>query len=94
MLISQGKLAGKDKLVGEAYVASSKKTRSRCYKCGKRGHLARDCKSEDRGSNKSKDTKDKKDRDDASSDSDTSEKSTRKGHAAAATTLSPRIGAF
>ena len=71
MLISQGKLAVKDTTTKEAYITSSKKSWSRSFKCGRRGHVAWDCKSKDK-----KPRKDKKDRVDGSSNSDTSETST------------------
>ena len=73
VLISQGKLRVKTSSDSSFAVNDSqKKSKGHCFKCGKRGHLARDCKSlakdkdsdkDDKGSSKGKrndaDSKDK-----------------------------------
>ena len=70
VLISQGKIQVQKSADSALTVTeSNKKSRSHCYKCSKRGHLARDCKSKAKPQGADDRGKGKADKDDSDSDS-------------------------
>ena len=94
VLISQGKLRVKTSSDSSFAVNDSqKKSKGRCFKCGKRGHLARDCKSLAKYKDSNKDAKRSskgKRHEDADSDADSKDKV----HAAVISIPVARLGAF
>ena len=97
ILIAKGKVRVRVSNTGEAAHSTqvTKKGKGRCFKCGKRGHLSRDCKSTDKKSKKSKDTSKKnQDHDDSSSGDSSSESEGTNQAKVAALATTTRLPAF
>lgn len=100
ILIAQGKvrISGSTQNSGEALAAPvTKKGKSRRFKCGKRGHLARDCKSQDKTKNskeKDKDTSKKGQQKDNSSTGDSASDSEDPNQAGVARVTPVRLPSF